>query len=286
MLLIARKWRSRKTMLYLFVAEFPFTVAALALFAIAQPNTYRTRLWADGYDNGFNSSPTEILYSYANHRPISPPIIWSQFITDYNVVISVLSMFIMLIKPVLFFMRALIPIFSALVHLLLVVLYAYSAYGQSASDMTDKDHLQKDAPWYITKSCNVASDKKNIGFCKQAKASFAVTLCLLILFAVTLAVSLHSCVPTKAERFARAADVEETEIPEYSPETARLDEQEWEKMRSQAEWQYSVTPGMSNMLNPMTPRTVAFQTLEGGRAPTTASDTLPFREQYGGPDGR
>jgi hypothetical protein len=78
MLLIARKWRSRKTVLYLFAAEFPFTVAALALFAIAQPNTYRTRLWADGYTNGFNSSPTEILYSYANHRPIGPPIIWSQ----------------------------------------------------------------------------------------------------------------------------------------------------------------------------------------------------------------
>ncbi|THZ10250.1 hypothetical protein D6C95_00690 [Aureobasidium pullulans] len=284
MLLVARKWRSRKTMLWLFVAEFPFTVAALALFAIAQPNTYRTRLWTDGYNNGFNSSPTEILYSYANHRPISPPIIWSQFITDFNVVISVLSMFIMLIKPVLFFMRALIPIFSALVHILLVVLYAYSAYGQSASDMTDKDHPQKGAPWYITKSCDVASDKKNIGYCKQAKASFAVTLCLLILFAVTLLVSLHSCIPTKAEKLARAADIEETEIPEYSPETARLDEQEWEKMRSQAEWQYP--PGISNMLNPMTPRTVAFQTLEGGRGPTPVSDTLPFRKRYGGPDGR
>jgi len=105
-----------------------------------------------------------------------------------------------------------------------------------------------------------------------------------ILFAVTLLVSLHSCIPTIAEKLARAADIEETEIPEYSPETARLDEQEWEKMRSQAEWQYQ--PGISNMLNPMTPRTVAFQTLEGGRGPTPVSDTLPFRERYGGPDGR
>ncbi|CAD0093284.1 unnamed protein product, partial [Aureobasidium vineae] len=243
---------------------FPFTVAALALFAIAQPNTYRTRLWTDGYNNGFNSSPTEIL------------------ITDYNVVISVLSMFIMLVKPVLFFMRALIPILSALIHILLVVLYAYSAYGQSASDMTDKHHPQKGAPWYITKSCNVASDTKNIGYCRQAKASFAVTL---ILFAVTLAVSLYSCVPTKAEKLARAADVEETEIPEYSPETARLDEQEWEKLRSQAEWQHSLPSATSNMLNPMTPRTVAFQTLEGS-SPSALPNTLPFRERYGGPDGR
>jgi len=91
-------------------------------------------------------------------------------------------------------------------------------------------------------------------------------------------------VPTKTEKLARAADFEETEIPEYSPETARLDEQEWEKMRSQAEWQYSLAPGTSNVLNPMTPRTVAFQTLEG--SPATGSNTLPFREQYGGPDGR
>jgi hypothetical protein len=75
--------------LYLFAAEFPFTVAALALFAIAQPNTYRTRLWEDGYNNGFNSSPTEILYSYANHRPINPPIIWSQlFVNSMRVSIA------------------------------------------------------------------------------------------------------------------------------------------------------------------------------------------------------
>jgi hypothetical protein len=102
---------------------------------------------------------------------------------------------------------------------------------------------------------------------------------------VTLAVSLHSCVPTRAEKLARAANIEETEIPEYSPETARLDEQEWEKIRSQAEWQYSLAPGMSNILNPITPRTVAFQTLEGG-SPATVSSILPFREQYRGPDGR
>jgi hypothetical protein len=100
-------------------------------------------------------------------------------ITDYNVVISVLSMFIMLVKPVLFFMRALIPIFSVLIHVLLVALYAYSAYAQSAPDMTDKQHLQKGAPWYITRSCSVASEKSNVSYCKQAKACFAVTLCLL-----------------------------------------------------------------------------------------------------------
>ena len=107
-----------------------------------------------------------------------------------------------------------------------------------------------------------------------------------LLFIATLLVSIHSCVPTKEEKLARTASVEETEIPEYSPETARLDEQEWEKLRSQAEWQYSMAPGTPNIMNPMTPRTVAFHTLEGSRAPATASNVMPFRDHYGGPDGR
>lgn len=65
-------------MLALMVIEFPFTIAALTLFSIASPDLYRTKLWQDGADNGFNSSPIEILYSYANYKPISPPLVWSQ----------------------------------------------------------------------------------------------------------------------------------------------------------------------------------------------------------------
>lgn len=57
--------------------EFPVTVACLALFGIASPDLYRTRLWQDGADNGFNSSPSEILYSYANYRPIAVPKVWA-----------------------------------------------------------------------------------------------------------------------------------------------------------------------------------------------------------------
>jgi hypothetical protein len=54
-------------------------VAGLALFGIADPDLYRTRLWTVGGNYGFNSSPTEILYAYANHRPIPTiPFVWSQ----------------------------------------------------------------------------------------------------------------------------------------------------------------------------------------------------------------
>lgn len=66
-------------MVVLFCIEFPFTVAALTLFALAQPDTYRKLLWQDGYDNGFNSSPDEVLYAYANHDQgsLKIPMVWS-----------------------------------------------------------------------------------------------------------------------------------------------------------------------------------------------------------------
>jgi len=63
----------------LFFIELAGTVAALALFGIADPDLFRTKLWQIGYDNGFNSSPKQILYAYANHRPIPKiPFVWSK----------------------------------------------------------------------------------------------------------------------------------------------------------------------------------------------------------------
>jgi len=75
---ITRRWRTPAAIAVVLVLELCFSVAALALYAIADPNLYRTKLWLDGFHNGFNSSPAEILYSYANHRPIQPPLVWSQ----------------------------------------------------------------------------------------------------------------------------------------------------------------------------------------------------------------
>jgi hypothetical protein len=74
---IPRDWRWPKVMLGLLVAEFPFTVANLALFGIASPNLYRTKLWQEGADLGFNSSPQTILYAFANYKPVKTPLVWS-----------------------------------------------------------------------------------------------------------------------------------------------------------------------------------------------------------------
>ena len=71
------------------------------------------------------------------------------------------------------------PILSAVVHASLAALFAVSISYQAAPDMSDPQHPQPGAPWYITKSCSVAHDKNNIHYCKQAKAAFACSCVIL-----------------------------------------------------------------------------------------------------------
>lgn len=63
-------------MFTLFVVEMLITIAALALYGIASPDLYRTKLWKEGSNHGWNSNPNEIVYAYANHRPIEYPTPW------------------------------------------------------------------------------------------------------------------------------------------------------------------------------------------------------------------
>lgn len=74
----ARQWRMPKLFIALMILEFLLTVACLTLMGIADPNTYRTKLWQNGFDQGFNSAPNSILYYYANWQPAKVPLIWSQ----------------------------------------------------------------------------------------------------------------------------------------------------------------------------------------------------------------
>ena len=75
----SKRWKTPRVMYGLLITEAIFTVAALALFGIAAPNTYRTKLWEDGSLNGFNSNPNIVVFAYANHRPIPKvPMVWRQ----------------------------------------------------------------------------------------------------------------------------------------------------------------------------------------------------------------
>ena len=74
-----RTWKWPRVLIALFVLELGGTVAALALFGIAAPDLFRTQLWRVGFNNNFNSDPNQILYAYANHRPLpKTPFVWSQ----------------------------------------------------------------------------------------------------------------------------------------------------------------------------------------------------------------
>lgn len=64
-------------MVYLFILEVPLTIAALTLFGLADPDTYRTSLWQEGSNHGWNSDPSELLYAAANYKPIRAPGPWS-----------------------------------------------------------------------------------------------------------------------------------------------------------------------------------------------------------------
>ena len=99
--------------------------------------------------------------------------------TYFNVVIAVLSLFLLLIKGIMFICSVFYPLVSAVIHAALIAIYAVSIHNQAASDMSDPEHPQPGAPWYITKSCGPPVTPSLAGYCKQAKASFAITIMLL-----------------------------------------------------------------------------------------------------------
>jgi hypothetical protein len=107
-------------------------------------------------------------------------------LTSFNLVISVLSTFLLLTKVTMHIMGIFWPIFSVMMHAGLVAVYAFSVYGQAAPDNSDPDHPTNGPCWYLTKDCNsVESDL--VGYCKQAKSAFAVTIVMLYVpFSVVL----------------------------------------------------------------------------------------------------
>ena len=99
--------------------------------------------------------------------------------TNFNVVIAVLSVFILLCKGIMFITNVFHPLISLLIHAALASLFAVSIHNQAGPDMSDPAHPQPGAPWYITKNCGPPVSSDLIGYCKQAKAAFSVTILML-----------------------------------------------------------------------------------------------------------
>lgn len=200
MVFIPRTYKHHKLALYLMAAEIPFILPVLILTGIASHDTYTTKLWQDGANNGFNSAPNQIVYALTNGRTYKVPIVWSSLLYNYDLVIGVLSTFIFLTKVPIHVLRFFYPPVSAFVHVVLCGLYIAAACFQGGSDTTDSRHPQHGPPWYITKPCNVAFSPTNIGYCQQAKALFALTIIVIVLYFVEAVLAIMSCFVSQEEK--------------------------------------------------------------------------------------
>ncbi|CAF3654924.1 unnamed protein product [Fusarium graminearum] len=70
---------STQTPFALILAEMVVTITAVILFCLEYPVDFRSRLWENGGELGYNSNPNKRIYYYANHlEPPEVPFIWSQ----------------------------------------------------------------------------------------------------------------------------------------------------------------------------------------------------------------
>ncbi|KAI1342905.1 hypothetical protein F5Y15DRAFT_412578 [Xylariaceae sp. FL0016] len=245
--ILHREWRSTTAMYIMMIAELLATVAVLVVFGIAQPDLYRTKLWKAGHELGFNSSPAVILYAYANHvsQP-NIPFVWSQTLTNFNVAISVISLFFLLTKLIAFIMHVWYPVIALIFNVSLVAFYAASIGGQAGPDYLDPNYPSPVA-WYIAKPCTVAANKTVQGECTQAKGAFAATCIMFAITLVNLGLNIWAMLPNENDK--KEYDSED----EYSPSALKKGQQ-WEMQP------IPQTPKTGTV--PFTPRTMAFNTLE------------------------
>ena len=98
---------------------------------------------------------------------------------NYNLIIGVLSTFLLIVKFPIHCMHLFFPPIAAFIHGSIMILYIISARFQAGSDMSDPKRPQPGAPWYIAKNCNVAVHPSNINYCQQAKSLFAITIIIM-----------------------------------------------------------------------------------------------------------
>ncbi|KAI1844537.1 hypothetical protein JX266_009210 [Neoarthrinium moseri] len=248
--ILHREWRSIRAMWFTMIAELAGTVAVLVLFGIAQPDLYRTQLWRAGNDLGFNSSPNIILYAYANHRPLpNIPFVWTLTLTNFNVAISVISLFFLLAKMIAVIMHVWFPLVALFFNIALAALYTTSVYGQMGPDYADPNHPSPIA-WYIAKPCTVAANQSVQKSCRTAKGTYAVTVLMLVVYLVNLGLNIWALLPNEADK--RGTDVDSDEETNSPSSLKRNDKWEMHGIPQ--------TPRTATV--PYTPRTMAFNTLD------------------------
>lgn len=218
-------------------------------------------------------------------------------ITNFNLIVGVLSAFILLGKLFLHILRIFVPPLSAILHAVLFSLFIVSTRYQAGSDMSDSRHPQPGPPWYITKNCNVAYSASNIGYCQQAKCLFAVSVILWcvqsppnefclrghetdlhpdsVIYFVQFALGLMSCFNTEVEReewLQRRAEKRAEKMAEQ--EILR----EYQEVLKSPAYAIPMTPAsMMTSAAPVSPHSLAFNRMD-----SRPSD-LPLRNHFSTP---
>lgn len=249
--LVFRKWPrvSGRATWWLMPFELAGTVTALVIFAISQPNLWRTELWQIGWDHRLNSNPAIILYAYANHKPLPHiALIWTRTFTDFNVAISVLSLFMLMSKLTAYIMKVWFPVLATFINLGMSCVYIVSVYGLIGPDMVDKRYPAHVA-WWWRKGCGLAKPYGSYQHCKIAQGSLFVSLYLMIIYLLNLGFAAYCMWPNKIND-----EIDEDDDDESETHSEPKNGQRWEMQ--------SMKSPMSFRQAPYTPRTQAFHTLD------------------------
>ncbi|AEO53131.1 hypothetical protein MYCTH_2085599 [Thermothelomyces thermophilus ATCC 42464] len=195
--ILRRPWRAKAPLYWGMVPELAGIVPLLVLFGLQQPDGFRSLFWRIGFENKQNSNPNMILYAYANYQPLpTVPFVWSKTLTNYNVAISILSLFILLAKMIATIMKVFYPIFGTIISLVLVVLYTVSIYGQAGPDYADPRYPSP-TPWHLRIGCSLAEPYGAAKTCRMVQATLGVTVYLLTVYLCQLGFAIWAMLPNK-----------------------------------------------------------------------------------------
>jgi hypothetical protein len=101
-------------------------------------------------------------------------------LTNFNVAVSVVVLFFLLVKMICFIMKVWYPLLATFVNSGLVAIWAVSVYGQMGPDYADARYPSPMA-WYIRQGCGIAEPYGNgtVRLCMMAKGTFAVSVYML-----------------------------------------------------------------------------------------------------------
>lgn len=271
--ILRRPWRAKTPLYWSMLPELAGIIPLLILFTLLPR---RKEFWSIGYEYRLNSNPAVVIFAMVNNQdPPKIPFVWSEASRNYNVAISILSLFVLLVKMIAIIMKVYYPLFGTIVGLSLTVVYAIGIYGQAGPDYLD-DRYPSPSPWYLRKSCELGRRFGKYDECIMARGALACTVFLLTVYLLQTAFAIWAMIPDKKldeprdpeddldddeslfaisirwerekkrRRAAKGIDVEMTPTGQSSEEQKQGEEQQQQQ---------------GEQLPPFTPRTQAFHKL-------------------------